>query len=435
MKFINAELLSFFFKRLVMTKICYGIDFGTSNTSLSYNMGQSINLAQLEGNSTSIPSAMFFTPPNNQALYGRHAIDQFLENEEGRFMRSLKRVLGTSLMKQGTVINGKTTSFFDIISGFIQHIKTQADEQNNQEIDHVVMGRPVFFIDDDTAANKCAEDQLREIAQSVGFKNIEFQFEPIAAAFAHEASITQEHLCLVVDIGGGTSDFTVLKLSPENHKKTDRQSDILSNTGIRIGGNDFDKKLSLNCFMPLLGYQTIYGDKKLSTPAFPFHDLSDWSKVNSVYTPKTIRMMKEIERQSQEPKKLSRFITALEEELGHTILAEVEKTKISLTQNNQRTVSLSFIDTDLKIETNSKDLDTAITENINKIKNHAEACIKNAGTKNKEINMVILTGGSTELPLLQSTIKDLCPNATIYDDDKFGSVARGLTHDALNRFR
>src|SRR5690606_29664205 len=145
---------------------------------------------------------------------------------EGRFMRSLKRILGTPLMEQGTIINGKRKPFENIIADFLRQMKTTAEAASGQAFDSVVMGRPVHFIDHDPEGDRRAEQELCGIAKSVGFKNIEFQFEPIAAAFAHERKLTEEKLALVADIGGGTSDFTVIRLSPDNIGKAGRSDDI-----------------------------------------------------------------------------------------------------------------------------------------------------------------------------------------------------------------
>ncbi len=177
---------------MTMSTTSCGIDFGTSNSSVALASQGSISLVPVENNSVTIPSAIFFQGKENTPTYGRAAINMFFNRESGRFMRSLKRVLGTSLMKQGTIVNGKAMKFEKIISPFLQNLKTQADAKAGTDIENVVMGRPVHFIDNDPAANQRAQDELKAMAASVGFKNIEFQFEPIAAAFAHEAKITGE---------------------------------------------------------------------------------------------------------------------------------------------------------------------------------------------------------------------------------------------------
>lgn len=175
-----------------MTTVSCGIDFGTSNSSVALAKEGNIHLVPVEQAHLTIPSALFFQRANNSAFYGRAAVNLFFEREQGRFMRSLKRVLGTSLMKQGTVVNGVSMNFSTIITSFLQHIKDKADADAGQEIEQVVMGRPVHFVDHDPAADARAQDELKAIAQRIGFTHIDFQFEPIAAAFAHEARLRGE---------------------------------------------------------------------------------------------------------------------------------------------------------------------------------------------------------------------------------------------------
>lgn len=413
-----------------------GIDFGTSNTASAYAKNNRVDVAALEGRHKSIPSAMFFVAPKNMPMYGRAAINAFIDNVEGRFMRSVKRLLGTDLMNKGTRIGREQKKFTQILGGFLRDVKDNTEESSKTSIDHVVMGRPVFFVDGDPSANELAQKQLSDIAKMIGFKHVEFQFEPIAAAFAHEERVTEEHLALVADIGGGTSDFTIVRLSPERANKLDRQDDILANTGVRVGGNDFDKALSINSFMPELGYGTTYGHKNLRAPLIHYHDLSEWSKVNGVYTFKNIRHFKgfAVEAKGENKQKLSRMVDVLEAESGHAILGQVEATKIELTQKKSFMADLNFVEEGLNVKVDRETFDNAITPSQRKIRDAATECLKQAGLSTKDITMVILTGGSTEVPLIQNTFSTLCPRAVISGDDKFGSVARGLAFDSIRRF-
>jgi len=417
-----------------MSTTSCGIDFGTSNSSVALSKTDGITLVPVENNSVTIPSAIFFQGKENTPTYGRAAVNMFFARESGRFMRSLKRVLGTSLMKQGTIVNGKPMKFEKIISPFLQNLKNRADAQAGMDIENVVMGRPVHFIDNDPQGNVRAQEELKAMAASVGFKNIEFQFEPIAAAFAHEAKISGEKLAIVADLGGGTSDFTVIRLSNQNIRKSDRTSDILANTGVRIGGNDFDKDLSLSSIMPEIGYKSTYGDKHLEVPLKPYHDLAEWSKVNFLYTVKTIAQTRQLLFQSHDKVRFGRLLTLLEQETGHSLLAAAEDTKIALTNQDEHNAPFNFLEDGFAINIKRLQFEEAIRYEIDKISEAATQCLHDAGVTAENIDLVILTGGTTEVPIVQTEFRKLFPNAAIADENKLSSVGLGLAYDSKNKF-
>ncbi len=417
-----------------MTTVSCGIDFGTSNSSIAIDQAGEISLVPVENTSVTIPSAIFFRQHDNHAFYGRLAINLFFDRQPGRFMRSLKRVLGTSLMNQGTVVNGASMNFSTIIASFLKQLKDKADLVAGQEIDCVVMGRPVHFVDNDPAADARAQAELKAIAQRIGFTHIEFQFEPIAAAFAHEAQLTGEKLAIVADLGGGTSDFTVIRLSNKSIHKPDRSSDILANTGVRVGGNDFDKDLSLATIMPELGYRSTYGEKRLEVPLKPYHDLAEWSKVNFLYTPRLIMQMKQLLHQSHDKNRFRRLVQVLEDETGHTLLATAEGTKIALTDHEGHNARFDFIEEDFFIPINRTQFEKAIQGEVDKIAASARQCLQEAGVTKDAIELVILTGGSTEVQSIQAEFRRLFPNAAIADENKLSSVGLGLAYDSRNKF-
>ena len=417
-----------------MNKISCGIDFGTSNSSIAIACNGNTKLVAVEGTSITVPSAMFFTRKGNIPYYGREAMNMFLSRKPGRLMRSLKRVLGTSIMKQGTMVNGELMKFDQIIAAFLQNLKDKANADADYEIENVVMGRPVHFVDNDPGADERAQAELKSIAQMLGFKNIDFQFEPIAAAFAHELKITGEKLALVADLGGGTSDFTVIRLSSKYIGKPDRSDDILANTGIRVGGNDFDKDLSLAAIMPELGYKSTYGEKNLEVPLRHYWDLSEWSKVNFLYTTKIISQTRLLLYQSHDKNRFKRLLQVLEQETGHALLAVTEETKIALTEGSSYNTPFDFIEEGLTAQVTRDQFDEAIALQIQKISNSALQCLEDAGVQREAIDLVILTGGTTEVPSVQAEFRKLFPNAEIADENKLSSVGLGLAYDSQNKF-
>ena len=226
----------------------------------------------------------------------------------------------------------------------------------------------------------------------------------------------------------------MIRLSNKSIYKLDRSSDILANTGVRIGGNDFDKDLSLAAIMPELGYRSTYGDKGLEVPLKPYHDLAEWSKVNFLYTPKLIMQMKQLLHQSHDKKRFKRLVQVLEDETGHTLLAAAEGTKIALTDEQRHNATLDFIEQGFFIPVERALFEQAIQEEVEKISASARQCLREAGVSNEAIELVILTGGSTEVHSIQTEFRRLFPNAAIADENKLSSVGLGLAYDSRNKF-
>lgn len=414
-------------------EIACGIDFGTSNTTVAIAQGNDdqITLVPLEDEHLTIPSTIFFPAESSTVVFGRKAINAHIAQEDGRFMRSFKRVLGTSLMKEGTHVCGRKTKFENIIGHFINDIKNQAELLAGREIQHVVAGRPVHFVDGNDNADQEAEGQLEAIFAAAGFKNIRFQYEPIAAAFAHELNMGDtERLAVVMDIGGGTSDFTIMRLSGRYIKKQDRQEDILSNDGIRMGGNDFDRALSLKCFMPLLGLGSLWGSKGLGFPNMPFYDLSELSKIQLMYTQKYKRDLRALISQSNDKSLTNRLLSIVEEEQGHTLMSIVEETKIQLSSCGQTRADLAFIAADLQAQVERTQFEDSLYGSLQSIQKTINDCIVMAGVKADDVALVILTGGGTAIPLIQQLTRRIFPHAEISDGNRLSSVGFGLACDA-----
>lgn len=410
-----------------------GIDFGTSNSAIAISSSAGVALAPVENQDVTLPSALFY-PVGKAPVYGRAAQRHFTEGDDGRFMRSLKRMLGTQLMNYGTLVNDRPRRFDEIIGGFVSFMKKKGEALAGGNIENVVMGRPVHFVDRDPEADWAAEDQLRRIAREAGFKNIEFQFEPIAAAFAHETKLTAEKLALVVDIGGGTSDFTVIRLGPSREHKTDRKDDILGNSGTRLGGNDLDRDLSILAFMPPLGYKSTYGEKNLPVPLSWFHEMAEWSKINFLYTPRTKAEVKSVLRESHDAARLARYAQVLNTETGHRLLAATEQAKIDLTGHDAATAALDFVESGLSVHVTRQDFEQSISERMDKIAATISDGLAAAGVQQNQIELVVLTGGPTETPVIKALIQSKFPQAAVSEENKLSSVALGLGFDAKRRF-
>lgn len=426
-----------------------GIDFGTSNTVAAISKDTtSAALIPLEGNKETLPSALFFVSEDDReegvpdVLYGRRAIKAYLEDGyEGRFMRSPKKVLGTPTFHQSTGIAGKKSSFNAIISGFLSHVKNASETYCNQDLSKVVLGRPVNFTHD-PKMNGVAENELRLCAQNAGFKDILFQFEPIAAAFTHEKQVTGQKLALVADLGGGTSDFTVIELSQDYINLTDRSSHVLGNSGIRIGGTDFDERLSMKSFMGLLGKGEFYlppmRDEPIDVPLYLYSKISDWAFAFEAYTNENIRFAETLSRQMLNDDgrlKIERLVDVLKNSKAHQILNSVEQAKFILTAKENTQSKLDFLLENPVVQILRSDFEEAIQRDILQISNALNECLKQANVQAYQINLVILTGGSTAIPIIQRTILAMFPKAEISQGNKLDSVGVGLAMESARRYR
>jgi hypothetical chaperone protein len=410
-----------------------GLDFGTSNSTIGVAAGNGFRLCALEEGNVTLPSAIFYDYEAHKARFGRDGIKHYIEGTEGRLLRSLKSVLGSSLINDTTLIQRKRVALRDIIGLFLRHLKSLLEHEVGHPVENVVLGRPVRFVDHDDEADRRAESELVGIAKAQGFKHVETQFEPVAAALAYEQELEREELSLIVDLGGGTSDFVVARLSPERSRHADRSQDILARTGIHIGGTDFDRHLSIAKVMPHLGYHTHIGEKRLPMPRHLYHDLATWHLIPAIYTPDNLSYLRQVLPTAEEPELIQRLIDVLVDRKGHHIASEVEAAKIAL--SDQAKVMLKIpLREPVETPVTAKDLDHAVHEDAMRIVHAIDLCLNAADVTGSDIQSVFLTGGSTAIAEVRRQILKRVPQARPVTGDLFGSVGLGLAIDADRRF-
>jgi len=410
-----------------------GIDFGTSNSTAGWLRPGHDTLLRLEDGKVTLPSAVFFNAEEDHVCYGRQAIAEYLDGYEGRLMRSLKSLLGSSLIDGQTEVQGRALPFRELLAKFIGEIKHRAEAAAGRSFDTAVFGRPVHFVDDSTDADARAEATLLETAKRVGFREVSFQFEPIAAAYHYEQSLTREEVVLIADIGGGTSDFSIVRLSPERAKLAERRDDLLANGGIHIGGTDFDKYLSLAGFMPLLGYRTRLKNNS-EVPSSYYFNLATWHTINFTYTRKIWAELQDVYRDAREQDKMDRLLRLIEERAGHWLALRVEEAKIALSDTPQIMLPLDRIHEGLSHEVTRVLFDEAITSLVTDVETTVAGLLQTAGVRADEIDTVFFTGGSSGVPLLRRRIAALLPAARPVEGDLFGSIGAGLAVEALRRY-
>ena len=410
-----------------------GIDFGTSNSTVGWHRPSQAALLALEGDKLTLPSVVFFHAEDSVTSYGRAALADYLSGDEGRLMRSLKSLLGTSLMDDFTEVAGRVLPFRELLALFIGELKSRAEVSAGQSFSSAVIGRPVYFVDDDQQADKVAENTLAEIARAAGLRHIEFQYEPIAAAFDYESQISQEELVLVVDIGGGTSDFALVRLGPDRAGKLERKDDILASGGVHIGGTDFDKHLSLAGVMPLLGLGSQL-KSGLEVPSSPYFNLATWHTINQVYTRKAWAQIVEVTREGREPEKLQALQNLVQQKDGHWLALQVEAAKINLSTESEATLDLSRLGVSKDLLLQRAVFDHAIAILVGRIGETVNKLLRDAGVAADQVDTVFFTGGSSGVPLLRQSVGVLLPQAQRIEGDLFGSIGAGLAIDAARKF-
>jgi len=409
-----------------------GLDFGTSNTTLGHVASDGPILLPLEGAHRTIPSAIFFEL-GQEPVIGRAATAAYVEGLSGRLMRGLKSVLGTPLMDEATPVGRQRLRLRDIIARYLTEVKARAETACGATLDSVVHGRPVHFVDGDAEADRRAEDTLREIARDVGFREVSFQYEPIAAALDYERQVASEEIALVADIGGGTSDFSIVRLSPERRGRVDRADDILANDGVRIGGTDFDRQLSLATVMPLLGLGSPMRRADLAVPNAYYHDLATWSAINRLYNAKILREIDEVIRDCARPDLVTRLHAAVEGERGHALAGAVEGAKIAASEQGTAELDLGLVERGLAARVDRGTLAVQTGDLARSVAARIGRCLAQAELAPERIDALFLTGGSTGLPHLRAALTGALPSARVVEGDIFGSVGLGLTIEAARR--
>ena len=413
-----------------------GLDFGTSNSAIGILRNGTPALAPVEEDATLIPSAVFFDyETRGRILFGSEAVRTYVGQTEGRLMRALKSILGSPLIDETTALGHKKVALTEVVEIFIRHLKAKAETFAEEEISAVIHGRPVRFVDRDDQADAKAQSVLERIARSAGFRHVAFVYEPIAAAYHYEETASDEETVLVADIGGGTSDFTVIRIGPGRRKKRDRREDILSNDGVRVGGTDFDTLLSLDAVMPELGLGTYLFEKNLPMPKALYFELATWPTINFTYTHKNERELKTLVADSREPEKTRRLLKTIRQRLGHRIAFAVEDAKIALSNLEVALIALEFLEHGFAVSATRERFQRAVRQKTDLLTATAARCIANAGLNAGGIDTIFFTGGSSLVPAVRNAIMAAAPQARIATGSDFLSVALGLTREAERHFR
>lgn len=400
------------------------IDFGTSNSAAAILDGTAVRRLAIEAGAETLPTAVFFPTDHPQMLIGTAAARALIAGEDGRYMRALKSVLGTGLFHEQRMIGAKRRTLADIVAAFLRTVKQRAEAQTGQRFSQVLSGRPVHFHSNDPDRDARAQTDLRGCYHAAGFERVDFMFEPEAAALASHALGGAGDIGLIVDIGGGTSDFSVFQA-------TGGKVDIFASHGIRLGGTDFDHAVSMAHAMPCLGHggtlRRVFAQGVLSVPNALFVELSTWAKIPFLYTRETQRTVEDMVKHAVSPRELRRLAQVIEDRLGHELAFSVEAAKIAANAGTHAAaIDMRFIERDLTAPITPAALGTALAGFRDRLREAVHATLYAAEISPDRIGSVILVGGSSLMNMISDEARAICPQARIRRSQAFTAVVDGL---------
>lgn len=399
------------------------VDFGTSNSAAAMLAGGQVRRIPIEDGADTLPTAVFFPEDGGQMRIGRAAQAALIDAEEGRYMRALKSILGTELFHQSRLIEGKRRTLAEIVTAFLMAVKTRTEAETGLGFTRVLSGRPVHFHSEDAAKDRQAEEDLRGCYLAAGFDEVAFLPEPEAAAWACRG-MTGEGLGLIVDIGGGTSDFSVFRSSGAG-------IDILANHGIRLGGTDFDQRISVAHVMPLLGQggqvTRTFGEGLLPLPSAIYQDLATWPKIPFLYNRDTERLVDDLLVHAVEPDKVGRLKAVIEEHLGHELAFAVEAGKIAANGDIGRAdIALGFVEKGLATPITKGSMNGALGDFRDKLRAAVYETLMQAQVAPMQIGTIVLVGGSSLMQIVQEDVQAICAGAKVEMSEAFTAVVDGL---------
>ncbi|EBS8365893.1 molecular chaperone [Salmonella enterica subsp. diarizonae serovar 50:z:-] len=447
-----------------------GFDYGTANCSVAIMRDGRPQLLTMENNSTLLPSMLCAptreavsewlyrhhdvptTDEETQALlhrairynrvedievraqsvqFGLASLAHYIDDpQEVWFVKSPKSFLGASGLKPQQV-----ALFEDLVCAMMVHIRNTAHSQLPEAITQAVIGRPINFQGlggDD--ANRQAQGILERAAKRAGFQEVVFQYEPVAAGLDYEATLREETRVLVVDIGGGTTDCSMLLMGPQWRQRADRENSLLGHSGCRVGGNDLDIALAFKNLMPLLGMggET---EKGIALPVLPWWNavaINDVPAQSDFYSSANGRLLNDLVRNAREADKVALLLKVWRHRLSYRLVRCAEESKIALSGQADVTARLPFISDDLAVAISQQGLEAALDQPLARILEQVQLALDSAQEKP---DVIYLTGGSARSPLIKKALSEQLPGIPVAGGDDFGSVTAGLARWAEVVFR
>jgi hypothetical chaperone protein len=417
-----------------------GIDFGTTNSSVALAGGDGrielVRFPRRMGETESFRSVLYLERIRQAghlrigSWTGPAAIEQYLEAEKkGRLVQSLKSYLSSSSLT-GTEILGRHFSFEDLISRILTDLRHHAERQFGIEIRYAMVGRPVRFVGAETEQDEAfAMVRLSRAFELAGYERIEFAMEPVAAAYAYESTLDHDELILIGDFGGGTSDFSLLRVGPGIRRRGRSPRDLLGNSGLGLAGDAFDARIVRKLVSPALGAGTLLQPASKMLPAVPawiYSNLERWHYLSFLRTRNVAEILKSARARAMEPEKIAALITLVDEDLGFQLHQAVQRLKFEL--SSTESAEFRFIDGTLELRqaVTRAEFEGWIAEDLAAIEGCVDSLFVKASIGFADVDRVFLTGGTSFVPAVRKIFERRFGAERVRSGNEFTSVARGL---------
>ncbi len=424
-----------------------GLDFGTTNSAVARVDDGAAVLATFDtasGATQTFPSVLYFERIRQRqgtsrfvSHAGPFAIERYLEAEErGRFIQSLKALLPDRRF-DGTAVFGKRYSLEALIALIVHHLLAAATRTLGPLPRRVVAGRPVHFSNPANAEeDERAASRLLEALRHCGFHEVVFEYEPVAAAYAYERTLDRDEIIMIGDFGGGTSDFSLLRVGPDVRRRGRAPEDIIGNDGVAVAGDAFDRRIIRNMVAPRLGKGSEYlaaPDKFLPIPDWPYERLERWHYLSFLDNPKDLGMLEKLQRNASIPERLEAFIHLVRGELGYQLHEAVRRAKFDLSANTETTFAFDCAPVTITKRLTREEFEGWIEEELALIEACVDGLLTRTGVSPADVDRVFLTGGSSFVPAVRRIFTDRFGAAKITGGRELTSVATGLALRAAEK--
>jgi hypothetical chaperone protein len=407
-----------------MSSISLGLDFGTTNTVVSRRIANEVSTVLFNTKRGPLDTvrtvlALWQDPskPTSSIAVGRDALAEFSNfPEDTRLIQSLKSYAANPMFRQAMILN-KPYTFATLMREFLEQLFSLSDV-NLKDVEKISVGRPVKFAGYNPDEN-LALARYREAFTAIGIPQVDFVYEPVAAALAFARRLKKSATVLIADFGGGTTDFSVLQLSSTSHK-------VLGVGGVGIAGDQFDYRVVTHAVLPYLGLGTQYksmGGKILELPKHVFNSLARWNELSFLRTTKDYAELQNLSAHAAAPEKLNRFFDIVDHSKGLDLYDAVSNLKQQLSSQKQAILSFE----NLSINITRADFEDWIADDINRIETALTTTLDNIAVKDGDIDEVFLTGGTSLVPAVRQLFAKRFGEDRINGGEELISVAKGLT--------